>query len=220
VLSCGKFLLAGPAFHTWDLSNAPQTSLKIAATASGFLHLKTDSSQKGNATIKVNGFPNMQLTLLKIPQSSNRPSLTATHSLPSTKVMPQEEFIDVRLSCRHPAGSTVETVSLEWSGAYLSRADRQPRQFQSASLKTSLLSQPEKMDVAIAGTHPEGEHQLTDFLIRLPRTVLPRQSEAECLSIKAVVLTATQNRMAALTEFKLPPPPAQRLAEAAKAAKN
>lgn len=217
---CGKFLLAGPAFHTWDLSNEPQVSLNIASTASGFLRLKSDSLQSSNVTIQVNGSSKIQLTLLKIPHSNNSLSLTATNNLSSTNETPSAEFLDVRLNCRHPEGSTVDTISLEWSGAYLSRAARQPRQFQTTALNSSLTPQPTSLEVAYRGTYENSENQETEFLIRIPRSILQKQTGADSLTFKAIVQTETQTGMTAQTEFKIPRKPVQRLAETSKPAKN
>ncbi|QDV50112.1 hypothetical protein [Gimesia fumaroli] len=217
---CGKFLLTGPAFHTWDLSHEPGTSLNIASTASGFLHLKRDSSQSENIIIKVNGFSKMQLTLLKMPQCDNRLSLTVKQLIPSTNDISATEFLDVRLTCQHPARSLVETISLEFSGAYLSRTSRQPRRFQTANLNSSLTSQSGNWEVANEGTHQEGGVQVTDFLIRIPRTTLQKQAEADCLTFKTVVQTEIQTRIAMQTDFKLPPHAIPRLTEASKPPKN
>ncbi|WP_145214496.1 hypothetical protein [Gimesia alba] len=217
---CGKFLLAGPAFQTWDLSNNPQASMNIASTASGFLHLKTDEIQNGNITINVNGFSKMQLTLLKISQNGNRLSLTATEHLPGTNNIPSVEFLDVRLTCKHPAGSTVETISVESSGAYLSRSSRRPRLFQTASLNALLTSQSGKFEMTNERTYEENGKQVTDFLIRIPRTILQKETKADCLTFKMIVQTETQMHIAAQTDFKLPTQPVQRLTEASKSTKN
>ncbi len=217
---CGKFILAGPAFHSWDLFKEPRASLNIASTASGFLHLKSNNSQNGNVTINVNGSPKMQLTLLKIPHSSNRLSLTATQNIPSATDTTLAKFLNIRLSCKHPADSTVETISLELSGTYLSRAARQPRLFQTSSLNSLLISQATSLEVVTDGTYQEGENRVTDFLIRIPRTILRKQKTADSLTFKAIAQTETSKRMAAQTDFKLDAQPAQRLAETSKPTKN
>ncbi len=210
-IQCGNFLLAGPALRTWNLERDHGTSLKIASTASSFLYLKWDAPQTRDVRISVNGFPKMQLTLLKIPQNKDRVTL----SVSDTNQSHNSESIEVRLSCLHPADSKVETISLEYGGAALSRRERQPRQFQTDKLNASLTVQADTLELSCSGTQQVNGLQITEFLVRLPRNTLHKQVGAECLTFKAVVKTDLPTWLATQYDFKLPLQPVHRVAESA-----
>lgn len=210
---CGNFLVVGPALRDWTPERDQQTTLKVSSTASSFLHLKSDSQQPCNLTIKVNGFRKMQLTLLKIPKSKGRLSLSAIADVPATLKLQQPESVEVALSCIHPLHSTVETISLEYAGAYLSRTERQPRTFQTSLLKPTLTSQAETLEMACKGTQQNEGNQVTDFIVRIPRSALQKQAESTCLTFKAIVKTDQQTSLATQCDFKFPQHPVHRLAE-------
>jgi len=214
-MQCGKFLVAGPALRTWNLIQDHSTSLKISSTASSFLRLKTDDPQTRHVTIKVNGFQKMQLTLLKIPQNKDRLCLSAIETASDTRETQNSESIEIRLSCMHPADSMVETISLEYGGAYLARAERQPRQFQTSELSSSLTPQAGTLELSCSGTQQVNEIQVTEYLVRIPRKTLQKQAGAACLNFKALVKTEQQTWLAAQCDFKLPIQPVHRLAESA-----
>ena len=210
---CGKFVLAGPALRTWNPVHDHSTSLQIASTASCFLYLKSNSQQAQDITIKVNGFRKMQLTLLKVPKNKERLSLTATYAASKSERSQSAESVEVRLSCLHPIHSTVETISLEFGGAGLSRADRKPRLLQTSSLNSKLSAQKQRLELVRCGSQQEDETQLTDFLVRLPRSALPKQVKAACLNFKAIVKTEQKTWTSAQCDFKLTVKPAPRLTE-------
>ena len=210
---CGKFVLAGPALHTWNPFHDHGTSLQISSTASCFLSLKSNNQQARDITIKVNGFQKMQLTLLKIPKNKERLSLTATYAASKSEGPQSAESVEVRLSCLHPIHSTVETISLEFGGAGLSRAERKPRQFLTSALNSKLSAQERTLELARCGSQQNKETQLTDFLVRLPHSALPKQFKAACLNFKAVVKTEQKTWTAAQCDFKLSTKQAPRLAE-------
>ncbi len=210
---CGKFVLAGPALRTWNPSHDHRTSLKIASTASSFIHLKSNSKLARDITIKVNGFQNMQLTLLKFPKNKERPSLTARYFDSVSQDVQSAEFVEVRLSCLHPMHSTVESISLEFGGAGLSRKERKPRQFLTSALNSKWTALNGTLELAHSGTQQNSETLVTDFLVRLPRHSLPASSKATCWNFKAIVKTEQQTRTAAQCELKLPIKLKPRLAE-------
>lgn len=210
---CGKFLLAGPALRTWNFLSNPQTSLKISATASGFLHLKSEDQLTQNVTIEVNGFENMQLTLIRIPNRKERLFLTAAYANLNTQASPLPKSVEIRLSCIHPIGSTVKRISLEYSGAYLSRLERQPRKFQTSELESS-LTQSEKLQVAQGDTRSDSGNRVTDFLIRIPQNKLQKRAQPVIMTFKAVAETENELQFAGQCELKLPLKPIQRLAKA------
>lgn len=214
-LYCGNFLVVGPALRDWTPAHDQQTTLKVSSTASSFLHLKSDSQQPRNITIKINGFRKMQLTLLKIPKSKGRLSLTAIADVPATKKHQHPESVEVILSCTHPLHSAVETISLEYGGAYLSRTERQPRTFQTSMLKPTLTSQAETLEMACRGTQQNNGNQVTDFLVRIPRSAPQKQTKSTCLTFKAIVKTDQQTSLATQCDFKFPQQPVHRLAESA-----
>mgnify|MGYP003629813337 CR=1 FL=1 len=210
-IQCGKFLLAGPALRTWNLERDHATSLKITSTASSFLHIKLDAPQTRHVRISVNGFRKMQMTLLKIPQNKDRLTLSASAANQSQ----DSESIEVRLSCLHPAHSKVETISLEYGGATLSRTERQPRKFQTDKLNSSLTLQADTLDLSCSGTQQVNQIQVTEFLVRLPRQTIQKQAGADCLTFKAVVKTDLQTWLATQCDFKLPLQAVHRVAESA-----
>lgn len=212
---CGKFLLAGPALRTWNLTQDPRTSVKIASTASSFLHLKANNQQSSDIIINVRGIPNMQFTLLKLPQNEARLSLTAEYkTLESTKPG-SAESVEVRLSCLHPQNSTVETISLEFSGAGLSRSERKPRQFLMSTLNSKLSGQKGILELVHCASQQDNKTLRTDFLVHLPRSILPKHTDEVCLNFKAIVKTVHQTRTVTQCEVKISPKPAPRLVKSA-----
>lgn len=214
---CGKFLSTGPALRTWELSHNAKTSFNILASASGFLRLKPDNNtadhdQIQRVRIHVKDSSNLQLTLLKIPKDGSPLTLTAKFSSPDIKKQ-ISEFREVRLSCVHPAQSEVESISLEFSGAYLSRIERQPRQFQASALKTSLTTNTESLDVTFCGTQNKNRMQTTEFLVRIPQYDLKRHSKPDCLTFKAIVKLDQRQWIAGQCDLELPNQATQRLAE-------
>ncbi|QDU09604.1 hypothetical protein V202x_29790 [Gimesia aquarii] len=212
---CGNFVIAGPALRTWNLFRNPQTSLKISATASGFLHLKSGSQETQNVLIKVNGFEKIQMTLLRIPPSEEQISLTATFVDRNTNTSQSPESFEVCLRCIHPTDSAVKMISLEYSGAHLSRTARRPRKFQTSELNSSLASKSDKLQVAMNDSNSESEQLITDFLIRIPKKKIPKQAQPVYLTFKAIVETENELQFAGQSEIKLPFKPIHRLAKAA-----
>ncbi len=212
-IHCGKFVLAGPALRTWNPFHDHSTSLKIASTASSFVHLKSNSKLAHDITIKVNGFQKMQLTLLKFPKSKERPSLIARYNDDVSQDVQSPDFVEIRLSCLHPIHSTVETISLEFGGAGLSRKDRKPRQFLTSALNSTLPALKGTLELARCGTQQDRGTLVTNFLVRLPRSALPAHSKAACWNFKAIVKTEQQTRTAIQCELKLPVKHIQRLTE-------
>ncbi len=104
---------------------------------------------------------------------------------------------------------------MEYGGAYLSRAERQPRTFQTSLLKPTLTSQAGTLEMACSGTQQSNGAQVTDFLVRIPRSALRKQTESTCLTFKAIVKTDQQTWLATQCDFKLPQQPVHRLAESA-----
>ncbi|MFK7776880.1 MAG: hypothetical protein QM501_02000, partial [Gimesia sp.] len=210
---CGKFILAGPALRTWNPFHDHSTTLKIASTATCFLHLKSNSQQTRNIMIQINGFRKMQLTLLKIPKNQNQLSLTATNFTPGFKKSLSAEVVEIRLMCQHPINSTVDTISLELSGAGLSRAERKPRKFLTSELNSTFAKQAGSLELRALSSQQNKNSLLTEYLVRLPRSALPRQINSTSLSFKAVVKTRQQTWSATQCELKLPLKTVPRLAE-------
>ncbi|QDU49646.1 hypothetical protein Pan110_19850 [Gimesia panareensis] len=214
-IHCGRFLLAGPALHTWNLTAENQCSLKIASSASAFVHLKSDSTLNQQALIKASGFPGMQLTLIRLPQ--NRPRLDfnaewqpATGQTPAT-----DKFVEIRLHIQHPEQVPVEKIGVEYCGGYLSRSDRQPRHFETASLPNELSDPPlPQIEIAQRGIFSEQRGNVTEFQLRLPRAQLKRSARGDSLMLKAVLRTQTDQQLVLQRELKLTVQPGQRLAGA------
>lgn len=210
---CGKFIVAGPALRTWSPLHDHNTSLKIASTASCFLRLKSNSQQPRDITITVNGFRKMQLTLLKVPNRKTQLTFTAKYKVAESAEFSSADSMEVLLSCQHPLHSTVDTICLEFSGARLSRAHRKPRKFKTSALSSNFSTQTENLEVANCGSQQKDEALLTNFLVRLPRNALPKQSKAGYLNFKAILKTGQQTWTAGQCELKLPVQRALRLAK-------
>lgn len=217
-VQCGKFLTTGPALRSWNFQQNQQTSLNIASSASGFLLLKSDNTDIAKnptrtAQIEINGFPGMQLTLLKLPKGRDQLSLSASdtgHDLVESRL---RESVEVRIHCIHPAHSEVESISLELSGAYLSRTERQPRQFLARALESSLTLNQETLEAALTRTQDENGKRTTEFLMRIPQNYLKKHPLPASMTFKAIIKTENQQWIAGQCNLELPRKPVQRLVE-------
>lgn len=213
LIHCGRFILAGPAIHDWHLSHQNQTSLEIASTASGFLRLKSDSPLPETRMIKVQGFPSMQLTLLKIKQPSQQVSLQAHYISTEYPAESISEFVEVRLRCCHPINSKVELISLEFNGAYLSQVARQPHKLDTTPITSAQIKQRSGLQITKLDSLIQQGKQQTEFRVLLPRTNLDGKTGAESLSWKAIVISEAQDRSVAQTEMPFPSLTPRRLAK-------
>lgn len=217
-IHCGRFLQGGPALHTWNLSAESQYSLKIASTASAFIYLKSDQELAEKMMLKLRGFPGMQLTLLPLSQPPQPVALRAEPVLTSRSEQSADQFIDIQLRCQHPELARVEMLSLEFSGAYLSRAERKPCRFETSSLSEALSDPPvNRVELVQSGADPQKTGSLTEFLLRLPTGYLPRRVKCDGLLVKVVLRTKADQQLVVQTELKLPLQPRQRLAGTEKA---
>lgn len=214
-IHCGRFLLGGPAIRTWNLSAEKEYTLQIASTASAFIYLKSDHELTDKNTIKVRGFSGMQLTLVPLPQSPPRISLDAKPVVSTSRDPSGDKFIEIQVQCQHPEQSEVELISLELSGPSLSRTERNPRLFETATLPDCLSNPPENhVELAHSGTQGECEGNSSEFQLRFPAAQLARVPQNEGLLLKAVIRTQTDRQMVVQTELKLPFQPGRRLAGA------
>lgn len=213
LVHCGRFILAGPALHDWNISDQNQTSLKLASTASGFLRLKSNSQLTENQLIKVQGFPLMQLTLLKLEQPAQQVSLQANYAITENPRDSISEFVEVQLRCSHPVNSLVETISLEFNGAYLSQAERQPQKIDMTTISSGPIEQRSGLQINIQDIETDQEKQLIDYRVLIPRTSFEGKTGIESLSWKAIVISENQNRNVAQVELDLPSLPPRRLAK-------
>ncbi|WP_145225339.1 hypothetical protein [Gimesia algae] len=213
LIHCGRFVLAGPAIHNWNLSDQKHQSLKIASTASGFLRLNSNSQLPEKRMINVQGFPSMQLTLLKIEQTAQQVSLQANYTSAENPVDSISEFVAVHLHCSHPVNSKVEMISLEFNGAYLSQVARQPQKLDISTISSASIKQRSGLQVTMLNSRTQQKKQQTDFRVSIPRKNFDGKTGAESLSWKVILISETQERSVVQAELNLPALSPRRLAK-------
>lgn len=213
LIHCGRFILAGPAFHDWNLSDQNHTSLNIASTASCFLRLQSDNLLQEKRMIHVQGFPSMQLTLLKIEQTPQQVFLQAEYISSENPKDSNSEFVEVHLRCSHPINSEVESINLEFNGAYLSQIARQPQKREPSTITSTPIEQRSGLQVDQLDSHTQQDKQVTEFRASIPRTSFEGNMEIESLSWKAILISETQQRRVAQVEMALPALSPRRLAK-------
>lgn len=213
LIHCGRFVLAGPAFKDWNLSDQNHTSLNIASTASGFLRLKSGNLRPEKRMIHVQGFPAMQLTLLKIQQTPQQVFLHAEHSSSESPADSISEFSEFHLRCSHPINSEVESIHLEFNGAYLSQIARQPQKREIIATAAPPIEQRSGLQVDKLESCTREEKRVTEFRVSVPRTSFEGKMEIESLSWKAILISESQQRRVAQFEMALPTLSPRRLAK-------
>ncbi|MCA9005149.1 MAG: hypothetical protein KDA70_07720 [Planctomycetaceae bacterium] len=214
LIYCGRFVLAGPAIHDWNLSDQNHTSLKIASTASGFVRLKSKGQLPEKRMIKVQGFQSMQLTLLKIKPTSQQVSLEAEYAPSENSVDSSSQFVEVQLRCSHPINSKVEKICLEFNGAYLSQLARQPQKRDATALDDSdSIEQRSGLRLVLLNSETQQNKQVTEFNAFIPRTSFEGKTNMERLSWKAIVISEIQQRGVAQVEMAFPSSPPRRIAK-------
>lgn len=214
---CGRYLLAGPRLHTLNLGNKEQKTISIASTASAFLHLKPEQGQTEKAMIKIDGFTGMQLTLLKISAADPDVSLQADSIASAATDQTDTQSVKILLQCRHPEPWQIKNLHLEYSGAYLAQADRQPRSFLVEDLPAELSATPaNRLEIAHLDAQNAEPVCLSEFLIRLPARLFESNQKIESVQMKAVFQTPLEQTIVVQTDVKPPSQPASRLARTRK----
>ncbi|QDT20309.1 hypothetical protein [Gimesia chilikensis] len=213
-LHCGRFLLGGPALRTWDLSGDDQYSLKISSTASAFIHLRADQKRDVPTTIRVRGFPGMQLTLVRIPRSLPQTSLSTELVTTSDSEQNATNSVEIRLRCHHPTQSEVALIGAEYVGPGLSRSDRRPRHFNTEDLPVTLPSTTaNQIQISRQETIGTESDNVSEYRLRVPIATLKRDNTSQSLLVKAVVRTQAGQQLVVQTEIDLPASSDSRLAE-------
>ncbi|CAE7210230.1 unnamed protein product [Symbiodinium microadriaticum] len=190
-------------FRQWSLSLASQAlqgrfayagdeqfTLKISSTASAFIHLRADQKQDVPTTIRVRGFPGMQLTLVRIPRSLPQASLSAELVTTSDSEQNATNSVEIRLRCHHPTQSEVALIGAEYVGPGLSRSDRRPRHFKTEDLPETLPSTTaSQIQISRQETISTESEDVSEFRLRVPLATLKRDNPSQSLLIKAVVRT-------------------------------
>ena len=163
--------------------------------------------------IHVQGFPAMQLTLLKIQQTPQQVFLHAEHSSSESPADSISEFSDFHLRCSHPINSEVESIHLEFNGAYLSQIARQPQKREIIATAAPPIEQRSGLQIDKLESCTREEKRVTEFRVSVPRTSFEGKMEIESLSWKAIFISESQQRRVAQFEMALPTLSPRRLAK-------